>query len=92
MAIAVSGSGLLGLVVAFAIVAQFAALPFILLVRRHTLPMASSYSASWSGRVSRLYWLPRGGIGNGLDAPAWAPLEDVAREVLLRHPGTGPGG
>ena len=27
----------LGLVVAFAIVAQFAALPFILLVRRHTL-------------------------------------------------------
>lgn len=105
--------------------------------------MASSYSASWPGKVSRLYWLPRGGIGNGLDAQTWAPLvdidagdlvllldtlrdadiaaygvrvsrlgrsrpapafriwvdtwtharaEDVAREVLLRHPGAGPGG
>lgn len=46
--------------------------------------MASSYSASWSGRTARLYWLPPGGIGNGLDAQTWAPLIDVdAGDLIL---------
>ena len=46
--------------------------------------MASSYSAAWSGRVSRLYWLPRGGMGNGLDAQTWAPLVDIdAGDLVL---------
>ena len=43
-----------------------------------------SYSASWSGRRSRMYWLPPGGIGNGLDAATWAPLLDVdAGDLIL---------
>lgn len=45
--------------------------------------MAGSYSSSWSGRASRLYWLPPGGIGNGLDASTWAPLLDVDASVLI---------
>ena len=39
--------------------------------------MSSPYSASWSGRPPRLYWLPPGGIGNGLNAQTWAPLLDI---------------
>lgn len=45
--------------------------------------MASSYSASWSGQPSRLYWLPPGGIGNGLNAQTWAPLIDVDAGDLI---------
>jgi len=46
--------------------------------------MGSSYSASWPGRAARLYWLPAGGIGNGLDARTWAPLLDVdASDMVL---------
>ena len=45
--------------------------------------MAAPYSASWSGRASRMYWLPPGGIGNGLDAATWAPLLDVDASDLI---------
>ena len=46
--------------------------------------MAASYpSSSWSG-VPRSYWLPPGGIGNGLDAETWAVLIDAdASELVL---------
>jgi hypothetical protein len=29
------------------------------------------------GPLARAYWLPPHGHGNGLDAPAWAPIADV---------------
>ncbi len=37
--------------------------------------------------LGRAYWLPPGGIGNGLDAPAWVPLVDVDIDemVVLLH-------
>ena len=46
--------------------------------------MGAPYSSSWSGRADRLYWLPSGGISNGLDARTWAVVIDVdASEVIL---------
>jgi hypothetical protein len=32
--------------------------------------------------VSRTEWLPSLGRGNGLDAPAWAPIADVPGELV----------
>jgi hypothetical protein len=45
--------------------------------------MAAQYSSSWSGRAGRLYWLPAGGIGNGLDAQTWAVLIDTDASQLI---------
>lgn len=46
--------------------------------------MAAPYSSAWSGRVPRSYWLPPGGIGNGLEAEAWVVLIDAdASELIL---------
>lgn len=45
--------------------------------------MVSSYSASWPGQPSRLYWLPPGGMRNGLNAQTWAPLIDVDAGDLI---------
>lgn len=46
--------------------------------------MAAPYSSSWSGRADRLYWLPSGGIGNGLNAQTWAVVIDAdASELIL---------
>jgi hypothetical protein len=46
--------------------------------------MAAPYSSSWSRTAGRLYWLPLGGIGNGLDAQTWAALIDAdASELIL---------
>jgi hypothetical protein len=39
--------------------------------------VAPAHYSSWSGNVSRAYWLPPRGFGNGLDADAWAPIADV---------------
>jgi hypothetical protein len=39
--------------------------------------MAAQFSSSWSRQMARTYWLPPGGIGNGLGAQAWAPLADA---------------
>ena len=36
------------------------------------------WSAAWSAKVA---WLPPFGHGNGLDAPSWAPIADVAPEL-----------
>jgi hypothetical protein len=49
------------------------------------LIVAASYSSSsWSRTAARPYWLPPGGIGNGLDAETWAPLIDAdAGELIL---------
>ena len=46
--------------------------------------MAAPYSSAWSGRADRLYWLPSGGIGNGLNARTWAVVIDAdASELIL---------
>jgi hypothetical protein len=47
--------------------------------------MAAPYSSSWSWRAARPYWLPSGGIGNGLDAETWAVLidADASQTILL---------
>jgi hypothetical protein len=46
--------------------------------------VTAPYSSSWSRRVPRSYWLPPGGIGNGLDAETWAVLIDAdASELVL---------
>jgi hypothetical protein len=45
---------------------------------------AAAYSSSWSRSAGRAYWLPPGGIGNGLDAETWAVLIDAdASELIL---------
>jgi hypothetical protein len=45
--------------------------------------MGAPYSASWSRRAGRAYWLPPGGIGNGLDAETWAVLIDADASGLI---------
>jgi hypothetical protein len=45
--------------------------------------MAAPYSSSWSGNPGRLYWLPPGGIGNGLEAQTWAVLIDTDASDLV---------
>jgi hypothetical protein len=32
--------------------------------------------------TSRLWWLPAGGLGNGLDDDAWAPVLVVSQQVI----------
>jgi hypothetical protein len=46
-----------------------------------------------AARPGRLWWLPAGGHGNGLDDDAWAPVLEVSQQIvpallgLLRHAG-----
>ena len=46
--------------------------------------MAASVSrpAEQTGRRGRLWWLPAGGYGNGLDDNAWAPVLEVSEQVV----------
>ena len=46
--------------------------------------MAASVSrlAEQTGRWGRLWWLPAGGDGNGLDDNAWAPVLEVSEQVV----------
>jgi hypothetical protein len=34
-------------------------------------------------RFGRLWWLPSGGIGNGIDDDAWAPILDVSADLVV---------
>lgn len=36
------------------------------------------------GQFGRLWWLPGGGCGNGLDDRAWAPILEISEEVVPR--------
>jgi hypothetical protein len=47
--------------------------------------MTAPYSRPWQRHrlEDRLYWLPPGGIGNGLDAPSWAPIIDADASDLM---------
>lgn len=43
---------------------------------------ASSPPPEWSALwPARMAWLPPFGYGNGLDAPSWAPIADIAPEL-----------
>ena len=46
--------------------------------------MSASISrpASVPQQLGRLWWLPPGGRGNGIDDDAWAPILDVARDIV----------
>ena len=35
-----------------------------------------------AGRFDRLWWLPAGGHGNGLDDESWAPVLEVSRQIV----------
>jgi hypothetical protein len=35
-----------------------------------------------AGRFGRLWWLPAGGHGNGLDDESWAPVLEVSRQIV----------
>lgn len=43
---------------------------------------AMSRTAERTTRRGRLWWLPAGGQGNGLDDGAWAPVLVVSRQVI----------
>jgi hypothetical protein len=34
-------------------------------------------------RFGRLWWLPSGGLDNGLDDEAWAPILEVPRDIVV---------
>jgi hypothetical protein len=46
--------------------------------------MAASVSrpVAQTGRRGRLWWLPSGGHGNGLDDDAWAPVLEISEQVV----------
>jgi hypothetical protein len=41
-----------------------------------------SRPAEHMGRFGRLWWLPAGGYGNGLDDGAWAPVLEVSEQIV----------
>jgi len=43
---------------------------------------AVSKGLRYAGQAGRLWWLPAGGRGNGLDDDSWAPVLEVSDEVV----------
>jgi hypothetical protein len=43
---------------------------------------AASKPLQRAGQAGRLWWLPAGGAGNGLDDDSWAPILEVSEEVV----------
>jgi hypothetical protein len=41
-------------------------------------------SAEQTGQRGRLWWLPAGGYGNGLDDATWTPVLEVSERVVPR--------
>jgi hypothetical protein len=41
-----------------------------------------SRPAEQYGQRGRLWWLPSGGYGNGLDDDAWAPVLEISEQVV----------
>jgi hypothetical protein len=46
------------------------------------MPASASRSVAGLQRFGRLWWLPSGGQGNGLDDDAWAPILEVSADVV----------
>jgi hypothetical protein len=47
-----------------------------------------SRPAEQAGQRGRLWWLPIGGYGNGLDDTAWAPVLEISEHVVADVLGT----
>jgi hypothetical protein len=45
---------------------------------------AASKPLKYAGPAGRLWWLPAGGRGNGLDDDSWAPVLEVSDEVVAQ--------
>lgn len=43
---------------------------------------SASKPIAHAGRFGRLWWLPAGGHGNGLDDESWAPVLEVSRQIV----------
>lgn len=41
-----------------------------------------SRPVEWRGKVPRLWWLPPGGFGNGLDDDSWAPVLEISERTV----------
>lgn len=46
------------------------------------MTMPVSRPAPRYGAFGRLWWLPSGGLGNGLDDVSWAPILDISERVV----------
>jgi|SRR5271169_2032824 hypothetical protein len=46
------------------------------------MTMSVSRPIGRTGRLGRLWWLPAGGQGNGLDDDAWVPILEVSEHVV----------
>lgn len=71
------------------------------------MPASISRPVAQPRRFGMLWWLPSGGISNGIDDDAWAPILDVTADLVepllavlreagvpgyaARRPGAGPG-
>ena len=45
---------------------------------------AVSRSVPHTVRLGRLWWLPAGGYGNGLDDESWVPVLEISEQVVTR--------
>jgi len=46
------------------------------------MPASICRPATVPQRFGRLWWLPPGGLGNGIDDDAWAPILDVSADIV----------
>jgi hypothetical protein len=51
-------------------------------VKERVMPASVSRPVAQPGRFGRLWWLPSGGIGNGIEDDAWAPVLDVTADLV----------
>jgi hypothetical protein len=51
------------------------------MVKERVMPASISRPVAQPRRFGRLWWLPSGGISNGIDDDAWAPILDVTADL-----------
>jgi hypothetical protein len=51
-------------------------------VKEQVMPASIARPVAQPQRFGRLWWLPSGGIGNGIDDDAWAPILDVTTDLV----------
>jgi hypothetical protein len=57
-------------------------LPAKATVKEQVMLASVSRPVTQAQRFGRLWWLPSGGIGNGIDDDAWAPILDVTADQV----------